>query len=80
MRFSSFVLIGLVSTMALSGCSGGGEGGTGGSGGGQGPEWTVDVGALKLRVTESPWNMAFFDAEGNPVLIELPDMGDGPSG
>jgi hypothetical protein len=23
--------------------------------------------------------MAFFDAEGNPVLVELPDMGDGPS-
>jgi hypothetical protein len=35
---------------------------------------------LKLLVTESPWNMAFFDADGNPVLVELPSTGDGPSG
>jgi hypothetical protein len=35
---------------------------------------------LKLLVTESPWNMTFFDTDGNPVLVELPDMGDGPSG
>ncbi|MBW2587828.1 MAG: glycoside hydrolase family 31 protein [Deltaproteobacteria bacterium] len=73
MRFSSFVLIGLVFSVAMSAC-------TSGSSGDPEPEWTIDAGALKLRVTESPWNMAFFDAEGNPVLIELPDMGDGPSG
>ena len=71
MRFSSFVLIGWVFSLAVSGCSSSGD---------QTPEWTIDAGALKLRVTESPWNMAFFDAEGNPVLVELPDMGDGPSG
>lgn len=73
MRFSSFVLIGLVFSVAMSAC-------TSGSGGDPEPEWTIDAGALKLRVTESPWNMEFFDAEGNPVLVELPDMGDGPSG
>ncbi len=50
------------------------------SNGGGTPEWAVDAGALKLRVTESPWNMTFFDAEGNPVLVELPDVGEGPSG
>ena len=43
-------------------------------------EWTVDAGALKLRVTENPWNMSFFDAEGNEVLVELPAIDDGPSG
>jgi hypothetical protein len=32
-------------------------------------------GALKLRVTESPWNMAFFDSEGNPVLVVRFDHG-----
>jgi hypothetical protein len=81
MRFSSFVLIGLAFTLTVSGCSSSDAGsGGGGSGGGQEPEWTIDAGALKLLVTESPWNMAFFDADGNPVLVELPDMGDGPSG
>jgi len=72
MRLSSLVLIGLAATVAFGGCSSGS--------GEQTPEWTVDAGALKMRVTESPWNMAFFDAEGNPVLVELPDMGDGPTG
>jgi alpha-glucosidase len=78
MRFSSFVLIGLALAVVAIGCSS--EGGSGGAGGGSGSGWTLDAGALKLRVTESPWNMAFFDAEGNPVLVELPDSGDGPSG
>ena len=80
MRFSSFASVGLAFVLGAAGCSsGGGDGGSGGSGG-SGPEWTLDAGALKLRVTESPWNMAFFDADGNPVLVELPDMGDGPTG
>ncbi len=79
MRFSSLVLIGLAFILTVSGCSSS-DAGSGGSGGGQEPEWTIDAGALKLRVTDSPWNMAFFDAEGNPVLVELPDMGDGPTG
>lgn len=72
MRFSSFVLIGLACPVTLGGCSN--------SGGDQAPEWTIDAGALKLRVTESPWNMAFFDAEGNPVLIEHSGTGEGPTG
>ena len=43
-------------------------------------DWSVDAGALKLRVTENPWNMSFHDAEGNEVLVELPALDDGPSG
>ncbi len=43
-------------------------------------EWAVDAGALKLRVTEDPWNMSFHDGEGNEVLVELPAVDDGPSG
>ncbi|MGB8329154.1 MAG: hypothetical protein WCE62_03430, partial [Polyangiales bacterium] len=69
MRWSSLILIGLSLASVLGGC-----------GGDESAEWTVDAGALKLRVTESPWNMTFFDAEGNPVLVELGDTGDGPSG
>jgi alpha-glucosidase (family GH31 glycosyl hydrolase) len=42
--------------------------------------WTVDAGALKLRVTESPWNMTFFDADGNEVLVEHGAMSSGPTG
>jgi alpha-glucosidase len=81
MRFSSFAWIGLAFAAAAIGCSSGSsEGGSGGSGSGGGPGWTLDAGALKLRVTESPWNMSFFDADGNPVLVELPSTGDGPSG
>jgi len=70
MRVSCCVRMGLVLSIALAGCGSGSEP----------PAWTVDAGALKMRVTESPWNMTFFDAEGNPVLVELPDTGDGPSG
>jgi len=44
------------------------------------PAWTVDAGALKLLVTESPWNMTFFDDDGNAVLIEHPGTGGGPTG
>jgi alpha-glucosidase (family GH31 glycosyl hydrolase) len=68
--------------LALTGCSSGGDGNAGGSGGGGtgGSPWAVDAGALKLRVTENPWNMTFHDAEGNEVLVELPAIDDGPSG
>lgn len=44
------------------------------------PEWTVDAGALKLRVTESPWQMTFFDANGEPVLKEHAETSAGPTG
>ncbi len=50
------------------------------SGGSATSTWTVDAGAIKLRVTESPWNMAFFDTDGNPVLVEHPGTGEGPTG
>jgi alpha-glucosidase (family GH31 glycosyl hydrolase) len=43
-------------------------------------QWTVDAGALKLRVTENPWNMTFFDAAGESVLVELPGSDDGAVG
>ncbi len=42
--------------------------------------WTVDAGALKMRVTASPWNMAFFDGDGNPVLVEHSGTDEGPTG
>jgi alpha-glucosidase len=74
MRFSSLLLLALALGVAASACS------HNGSDGGQQPDWTIDAGALKLLVTDSPWNMTFFDADGNPVLVELPDAGDGPSG
>ncbi len=72
MHYSSFLLIGLALTLAFGGCSS--------SGGDQAPEWTLDAGALKMRVTESPWNMTFFDAEGKPVLVEHSATGEGPTG
>jgi alpha-glucosidase len=80
MRFLSFLLAGFTLSALAGGCSSDTTGGTGGSGGDPGPEWTLDAGALKLLVTESPWNMTFFDADGNEVLVELSDTGDGPSG
>ena len=73
MRVSSFALIGLALATSLSGCSSDGSSSSSG-------QLVVDAGALRLYVTESPWKMTFSDAEGNPVLVELPDMGDGPSG
>jgi len=72
MRLSSFVWIGFAFILALGGCND--------SDGDTKPEWTVDAGALKLRVTDLPWNMSFFDADGNPVLVEHPDTGEGPTG
>lgn len=45
-----------------------------------GGSWTVDAGALKLRVTEDPWNMRFFDEDGNEVLVEHDGTGSGPTG
>jgi alpha-glucosidase len=44
------------------------------------PQWTIDAGALKLGVTESPWNMTFYDADGNAVLIEHGATGGAPTG
>jgi alpha-glucosidase (family GH31 glycosyl hydrolase) len=44
------------------------------------PLWTLDSGALKLRVTESPWRMTFFDATGNPILSEYDGNDPGPTG
>jgi len=44
------------------------------------PEWTVDADSLKMRVTESPWNMTFFDGDGNPVLVEHAGTDEGPTG
>lgn len=72
MRISSLVLVGLALVVVVSGCND--------SSGSTEPSWTVDAGALKMRVTESPWNMTFFDADGNPVLVELSSTNDGPSG
>ncbi len=74
MRIASFVCMGSLLGLLLVGCS------NNSSGAGPEQEWTVDAGALKLRVTEDPWNMTFFDAEGNEVLVELPAIDDGPSG
>ena len=42
--------------------------------------WTVDAGALKLRVQESPWRMSFFDAQGREILTEAPANGRAPTG
>ena len=73
MRSLGLVVIGWLLSAALGGCSTSTD--TPAS-----SQIVVDAGALKMRVTQSPWNMSFFDAEGNPVLVELPDVGDGPSG
>ncbi len=73
MRSLGLVVIGWMLSAALGGCSTSTD--TPAS-----SQIVVDAGALKMRVTQSPWNMSFVDAEGNPVLVELPDMGDGPSG
>jgi alpha-glucosidase (family GH31 glycosyl hydrolase) len=43
-------------------------------------EWTVNAGALKLRVTESPWRMTFFDAGGNQILNEHTGTSSSPTG
>jgi alpha-glucosidase len=44
------------------------------------PEWTLDAGALKLRVSGVPWRMTFFDADGNPILNEHDGSSPGPTG
>lgn len=44
------------------------------------PQWTLDVGALKLLVNEAPWRMTFFDASGNPILNEHDGTTPGPTG
>ena len=69
MRGPSFARMVTLAALLLAGCSSSEDN-----------PWTVDAGALKLKVTESPWNMSFFDADGNSVLIELPAIDDGPSG
>jgi len=73
MRIASLVWIGSLLGVFFLGCNSG-------SSGGEQPQWTVDAGALKLRVQEDPWQMTFYDAEGNPVLVELPAVDDGPTG
>lgn len=42
--------------------------------------WTVDAGALKLQVAQSPWRMRFFDAAGQEVLAEASATGTAPTG
>lgn len=74
MRMDHLLWIALVFGAAFVGCSDS-DSDDGGS-----REWTVDAGALKLRVTESPWNMTFFDGDGNQVLVELPAIDGGPAG
>jgi len=73
MRLLGFVVLGFLLTPALGGCRTDSDAPSGN-------DWTLDSGALKMRVTESPWNMTFVDARGAPVLVELPELGDGPSG
>jgi len=40
----------------------------------------VDAGAIQLRIVPSPWQMLFFDEEGEPVLSEHSGTADGPTG
>ena len=42
--------------------------------------WVVDAGALKLRIQETPGQMAFHDAAGGPLLQESTATGTGPVG
>jgi alpha-glucosidase len=42
--------------------------------------WTVDAGAVKLKIQETPWQMAFHDAAGAPLLLESTATGTGPVG
>lgn len=71
MRVSGLVFVILALGACLSGCSSN-ESSSG--------TWTLDAGALKLQITESPWNMTFLDADDNVVLVELPVIDDGPAG
>jgi len=72
MRVRDLLGVALVAAFATMGCSS--------IDSSSGSEWTVDAGAVKLRVTESPWNLTFYDEVGNPVLVELPGGHDGPAG
>ena len=74
MRESTVGWLVVTLSIAVAGCS------SNGSGSSTSREWTVDAGALKLRVTESPWNMTFYDEMGEPVLVELPGVDGGPAG
>ncbi len=40
----------------------------------------IDAGALRLYITTSPWRMRFEDDNGNEVLTEFSNTGDGPVG
>ncbi len=42
--------------------------------------WTVDAGALKMDVVESPWRLAFYDGDGVELLVEYANGGAGPVG
>jgi alpha-glucosidase (family GH31 glycosyl hydrolase) len=42
--------------------------------------WTIDAGALKLSVQDSPWRMSFHDAAGQRILIEHSGTGITPTG
>ena len=73
MRTSSLVALGVLCGFSMAACNTDSDGGAG-------SEWTVDAGAVKLRISESPWKMTFFDGDGNPVLVELAAQDDGPQG
>ncbi len=40
----------------------------------------MDAGAVKLKIQETPWQMAFHDVAGAPVLLESTGTGTGPVG
>ncbi len=70
MRVSGVVFLVSALCAAVSSCSSESSSGT----------RTLDAGALKLQITESPWNMTFLDADDDVVLVELPVLDDGPAG
>jgi sulfoquinovosidase len=40
----------------------------------------VEAGPLQARTTETPWNLAYTDRDGRPVLTESPGTSSGPTG
>src|SRR5690625_90271 len=64
-------------SVALSGCN---SGDNSRSASDSATAWAVDAGALKLRVTKSPWHMTFYDADGGVVLAENEGTGSAPTG
>jgi alpha-glucosidase len=42
--------------------------------------WTIDAGALKLRVEQDPWRMRFFDVLGNEIVAEAAGTDAAPTG